>query len=97
VASLAGIWEGQSRTPTFGLVEITTTIKPDGTFISVGPGGAAPTPGRLWVSDGKILYETAYSSGTMTLHEGGGKRILRWQGTAKIGGGPVAVEITQKK
>ena len=97
VASLAGVWEGTSRTPTFGLVEIRTTIKPDGTFISAARSGEGATPGRLWVIDGKILYETAYSIGTMTFHEGGGTRILRWQGAARVGGGPVVVEITQKK
>src|SRR5262249_9458724 len=59
--------------------------------------GRSATPGRLWISEGKILYESAFSTGTMTLHEGDGKRVLVWEGTARNGRGAVRAEISQKQ
>jgi len=95
VASLAGVWEGQSVIPGSASSPLTMTVKSDGTFIFVGT--RATTPGRLWISDGKILYESAFSTGTMTLHEGDGKRVLVWDGVARNGRGATHGEVTQKQ
>ena len=93
LARLAGVWEGFSIIPGGGSAQVTATIKPNGEFMLVG---RAATPGRLWISDGKIQYESAFSTGMMTLHEGDGKRVLVMNGAARNGRGNVHAEFTQK-
>lgn len=76
--SVAGKWEG-TVTAGFGTVPYTLTIKEDGSWEAVAP--AIPPgrfEGRMSVKDGKIRFisHTTGRTGTYTLHEGEGKRVL---------------------
>ena len=53
-------------------------------------------PIRLRVADGRLQFDGATSSGTLTLHEDGHRRVLRGQGRDKLDGRPFAVELTQR-
>ena len=94
VSSFAGTWEGWAQFPGGTRFSISRTIKADGTFRTVSQPGIST--GRLWISDGKILYETGNSTGTMTLREEGGKRILSWQGPSRDGRGTISGEMAQQ-
>jgi hypothetical protein len=62
-------------------LSITQTIKPDGTWESFVPGASSPGPryvGTVRVDGGKYRWksDTTDLTGTLTLHEGDGRRVL---------------------
>jgi hypothetical protein len=80
VKNIAGKWEG-SLTSRSGNLPITLTIKEDGTWESIVPALSNPGPrfeGTVAVADGKFRWKSITSgrTGTYTLHEGDGKRVL---------------------
>ncbi len=61
------------------------------------PARLGPGPVAVRIEGGKILFESRDTSGTFTLHEGEGKRVLRGEGVSKAGGRPFSIELTQRK
>ena len=55
--------------------------------------GTGPMTVRL--REGKLAFETARTSGTLTYHEGDGRRVLSGKGVDKVGGGTFDVALTQ--
>jgi hypothetical protein len=93
---LAGQWTGSGKFPT-GVARLQTTLNEDGSFVSVGSlTGDQKTPGKLQIRDGKVLYESAYSSGTMTFHELPDRWVWKWDGKARDGS-PVTNELAKPK
>jgi hypothetical protein len=86
LASLAGTWRGRMTGPT-GSAPVLLTIEADGSYrgiLYVEPtykevGGVVSVIGR-----GLIRYEGTDGNGRVTLHEGAGRRILRF---VRDGGG----------
>ncbi len=77
VKSLAGKWEGYT-TNQRGTFPLTLTIKEGGSYSAFVPAANTTVTGTMQVIDGKVRFRTADgATGTTTLHEGGGKRILR--------------------
>ncbi len=60
------------------------------------PAGLGSGPVRVRVADGLMRFETATATGTLTLHEGDGRRILDGQAVSKSGGQPFPVQFTQR-
>jgi hypothetical protein len=76
LSSLAGTWQGTVYSRQGGADATTVTIKPDGS----GEWSAGPQRGTIKyaIVDGKIRWSSSSGrTGTTTLHEGGGKRVLR--------------------
>ncbi len=75
--SLAGTWRGYDRDEKGFELPLEVIIKNDGSFEA-----AEDEPvtnrfrGTLSIRDGQILYSTRNDTGTLTLHEGGGTRVL---------------------
>jgi hypothetical protein len=86
IASLAGTWRGRMTGPT-GNAPIVLTIQDDGSYhgiLYVEPtyreiGGAISV-----IGPGRIRYEGSDGNGTVTLHEDGGRSVLRF---VRDGGG----------
>lgn len=74
---LAGKWQGYTRDEKGFEIPLELTIREDGSFDA-----AEDEPvinrfrGTLSVRDGQILYSQRNDTGTLTLHEGGGRRVL---------------------
>jgi hypothetical protein len=81
VKVLAGDWEGWGAPPSGGQgFSVKATIKEDGSYISTTPNSTLT--GTIYLNGAQALYKTSRpSSGTVTLHEGEGKRILRFVAT----------------
>jgi hypothetical protein len=79
VADLAGKWSGTGWGPR-GSGDVTMSINPDGTYTAVVPSGTFT--GKITLTDGKLrsLSDQSKATGTFTLHEGDGKRVLRHKG-----------------
>jgi hypothetical protein len=81
VKVLAGDWQGWVSPPggVFGVkIRGTVTIKEDGSFVANVPGWPIST-GSIYLSGGQMLYKSNRpSTGTVTLYEGAGERILRF-------------------
>ncbi len=82
LAAIAGKWEGAVQPGAGGPALATTlTIKQDGTYESLTPGASSPGPrlvGSVTAVGGKYRFksDTTGRTGTYTLHEGDGKRVL---------------------
>jgi hypothetical protein len=76
VADVAGKWAGTGWGPR-GSGPVTMTINPDGTYTAVVPSGTFT--GKITLTNGKLrsLGDQSKASGTFTLHEGEGRRVLR--------------------
>lgn len=76
--SVAGTWEGIGVGANGGAFPLTLVINEDGTYEASTPEVILKGTGKVWVKDGKIRFLTDPSAigGTMTLHEGKGKRVL---------------------
>jgi hypothetical protein len=92
---LAGRWEGSGLTVDGRRVNWVWTVQPDGSFITTSSAGSAE--GRLVIRGGQVVVEGAVADGTLTLHEGGGRRVLEGSGNFKGLGamGQTRVEVTQ--
>jgi hypothetical protein len=76
---LSGTWSGTVVTRNTGTHNATMTISPDGTYVAVVPTIPPGTfRGTARVVGGKVLFksETTGRTGTWTLHEGEGQRVL---------------------
>ena len=76
-STLTGTWRGYQRDAEGFVVPLTVAVQRDGSFDA-----AADDPpryrfkGALRVRDGRVVYSTGPDTGTLTLHEEGGKRVL---------------------
>ena len=57
---------------------------------------ANQVPGFMRIVDGKVVYESPASDGTMTFHEGATAWTWKWQGKTKSGS-TVTNELTKSK
>jgi hypothetical protein len=57
--------------------------------------GAGPM--RVRLDGGKLRFETARASGTLTLHQDGARRVLAGQGVEKAQGQAFAIQLTQRR
>jgi hypothetical protein len=78
-------------------VELTIREDGSGEFFLPRLGSGTRVPVSLIVSDGRVIYETPTSKGTLTLHERNGKRTLHGESARKDGTGTGWVELTQGK
>ena len=109
--SVAGRWQGTGGSrikgfPAGGSVE--STIREDGTGeffwlpetiyqLSRFAGVSTTSPARFSVKDGKLLYETAASTGAAILRERDGKRTLEGESVLKDGTGTGWMELAPAK
>jgi hypothetical protein len=82
IKQIVGKWEGTLKTSGGRSYPMTTTINPDGTYESIVPALSNPGPrfpGTVEVSRGGLRWTSTATgrTGTYTLHEGDGKRVLR--------------------
>jgi hypothetical protein len=80
--AIAGKWTGTVYSRSGQTYAFTSTITPDGRFESIVPALSNPGPrfvGTVKVEGGKYRWtsQTTGRSGTYTLHEGDGKRVLK--------------------
>jgi hypothetical protein len=100
LASLAGVWEGALEgTPGTGTLggrsaSATVTVAPDGSYTSNING--LPGSGKAGIQGGRVVFEGSSTRGTATLHEGGGRRVLKGQGTWVGISGDTAFELTKR-
>lgn len=99
---IVGRWEGFGGAKAAGPLQsgrVELTIREDGSgelFLPQLRGGTR-VPVSFTVSDGKVLYETSLSRGTLTLHEGDGKRLLQGEAVRKDGTGTSWIELSPAK
>jgi hypothetical protein len=88
---IAGEWTGSLVGPG-GSVPYTLIVKDDGTWNASSPRGQ--TNGTVAVKNGTAEYKSSSTgrTGKYTLHEDGGKRVLKLTGE-----GGVSAELTPKK
>jgi hypothetical protein len=91
LASLAGEWHGTFRgsggpNPAAGRSAVgSLTIAPDGSYTTNFSGNLGA--GKARIEGGKLVFEGSATRGVATLHEGGGRRVLKGEGTF-VGGFP---------
>ena len=92
---LAGRWEGSGLTVDGRRVNWVWTVQPDGSFVTTSASGSGE--GRLVIRGGQVVVEGPVADGVLTLHEGGGRRVLEGSGNFKGLGamGETHVEVTQ--
>lgn len=100
LASLAGEWEGTLR----GLAgtgpgggqstSAKVTVAPDGSYTSSIQG--RPGAGKAVIADGKVVFQGSTTRGTATLYEGGGRQVLKGEGTWVGMDGQSAFELTRR-
>jgi len=95
VKTVAGKWSGTGHTPG-GSNPLSWAIKEDGTVevLIATPTGPVTGVGKVSVKDGRLLYESESSSGHVTLHDDGTRRMLRYDGISKRDNTRVAAELT---
>src|SRR5262245_18446673 len=101
LASLAGEWEGSLEAvmgtgPLGGrraqLARV--TVAPDGSYTTNING--IPGVGKGRIEDGKVVFEGSATRGVATLYEGGGRRVLKGEGTWVGFDGRSAFELTKR-
>lgn len=94
---ITGEWRGTAYVQAQQAVAIQGFIYENGTFY-VAPRGnpANQVPGILKIVDGKVLYDSPASEGTMTFHESATDWTWKWQGKTKSGS-VVTNELTKTK
>jgi hypothetical protein len=92
LSQIAGKWQGAGYGPA-GAASVTQTINADGTYSAELPSGTFT--GKIAISDGKLRgrSDQSGSTGTYSLHEGNGKRVL----TYKSDDGRISSELTPAK
>jgi hypothetical protein len=95
--ALAGRWEASATTVEGRRVTAIWDIREDGT-VAVNSGGRI-ADARVSIRDGKAVLDGAFTDAVLTLHEGGGRRVLRGTGQFRgIGvGGQSQIEAVQVK
>jgi len=99
LASLAGEWQGRIYgsfgTPGFRQVSrsLRLTFEPNGTFRSNIDG--IPGQGTARLVDGRLVYEGSGNRGTASLHERGGRPVIRGEGTLVGASGWSAFEVSR--
>jgi hypothetical protein len=75
------------------------TIQEDGTVNVVAgtPGGPRTGTARISVKDGTLFYDSGSSSGPVTLHEDGGRRVLKYEAVFKRNNSRGGAELTPAK
>jgi hypothetical protein len=81
IKALTGKWEGKATASTGRQFTVTRTIKDDGTWEAIIPELSNPGPrftGTVRVDKGRYVWrsDTTGRTGTFTLHEGDGRRVL---------------------
>ena len=95
---IVGEWRGSQYVQGQEAVAIMGVIQANGAFYTAPRGAAANSvPGNIRIGDGKVLYETPVSEGTMTFHEGETAWTWKWQGKTKSNGSAVTNELTKSK
>jgi hypothetical protein len=61
------------------------------------PARLGPGPIKVRIEGGKLLFETATASGSLTLEEGPNGRVLRGEGQDKVGGRRFPIQLTQRQ
>ncbi len=91
VKTLAGVWEGRIKSPSGPDLPVVVTIKEDGSYVITSP--SERVTGTIYLSGTQPLFKTSRpSSGTVTLYEGEGKRMLRFVSTDEV-----STEVTRVK
>jgi hypothetical protein len=93
--SIAGTWKGTGHSPT-GTNPLEWTIKEDGTVeVIVGAAGAARRGvAKMSIKDGQLFYESGTSSGSVTLEENSGRRVLKYEAVFKRDNSRGGAELT---
>ena len=96
--SIAGKWSGTGHS-SLGTNPLEWTIKEAGTVDVVAgtPSGPRTGVGKVSVRDGKLFYESGSSSGTVTLQEDGGRRVLKYDAVFKRDNSPGGAELSPAK
>ena len=99
LAGLAGEWEGMLTgaglgAQSGGRANVRVTVAPDGAFTATVDG--QPGLGKARIQDGNVVFEGSTTRGTATLYEGGGRRVLRGQGTFVGIDGESVFEVTKR-
>jgi hypothetical protein len=100
LASLAGEWEGTLRgvAGTGPLAGQSTparvTVAPDGSYTTNIQG--RPGAGTATIAGGKVNFQGSTTRGTATLYEGGGRRVLKGEGTWIGYDGQSTFELTKR-
>jgi len=94
VRELAGTWEGYPRDNSGTSTTPTTwTIREDGTYTSVW---TINTQGKIQLVNGKVIYESGLTSGTLALEQRGGKQLLLLTGKSKTNNQTITIEFVRK-
>jgi hypothetical protein len=87
--TLAGIWQGFYRDDKGFEVPLRLNVKPDGSFEATEDD---PVTGRfrgtVRIEDGRVRYSRGNDTGILTLHEGGGNRVIEGHVAGKREGLP---------
>jgi hypothetical protein len=96
--SIAGKWMGTGQS-SLGTNPLEWTVKEDGTVAVVAGTPSGPRAGvaKISIRDGKFFYDSASSSGPVTLHEEGGRRTLKYEAMFKRDNSRGGAELTPAK
>ena len=96
--SLVGKWKGTGTSPG-GNNDLEWTIQENGTVgVVVGtPGGPRVGAARLGIKDGKFFYDSASSSGVVTVEGAGDDRVLKYEAVFKRDGSRGGAELRLAK
>jgi hypothetical protein len=100
LASLAGEWHGTIMGSGGAIAGAgrsaigTMTLAPDGSYTTNISG--QPGAGKARIEGGKLVFDGSITRGTATLHEGGGRRVLKGTGTLVGFTGSTEFELTKR-
>ena len=83
-----GTWHGEAYLLDGQNVPVIIYIKSDGSYKAYGQGaGSFMVAGQLTLADGKILFSSSRSQGTITFHANGKTEMLKfWSESGRLGG-----------
>ena len=94
VRELAGTWEGYPRDNSGTSTTPTTwTIREDGTYTSAW---TINTQGKIQLVNGKLIYESGLTNGTLALEQRGGRQLLLLTGKSKSDNQTITIEFVRK-
>lgn len=93
--SIVGKWSGAGHSAA-GKNPLEWTIREDGTVEVVAgtPRGTVTGVAKMSIKDGKFFYESGSSSGPVTLHEDGDRRVLKYEAVFKRDNSRGGAELT---